>query len=71
MAEEKNTLVYLTEEDATRFKQFCQYYEKFSFLLERDIFDIKNGRAILHFDCDGVLRQINVERISYKSYPQA
>lgn len=51
--------VNLTPEDSRLFIEFQKHYKKIVTLLNSGALDIKNGRATLHFDQDGTLRDID------------
>lgn len=50
--------VFLPDADAQKWLLFQEYYDLFSLLLERGVFNQKNGAVSLHFDQNGVLQTI-------------
>ncbi len=59
--------IELTNEDASLFKLFREYQDRFKVLLDNKVFEIKNGKAVLNFDSEGKLRQVNINRICYRT----
>ena len=55
----------LPEEDARRFIIFQQYYEPFSILIDKGVFNVRNGSVALHFDAVGTLQSIQRADILY------
>lgn len=49
----------LPEEEAKKWVMFQQYYDVFSLMVDRKVFEIKGGNATLHFDAEGQLQAIN------------
>jgi hypothetical protein len=65
------TTVQMTRHDAALFLLFQQYYDDFGFMMESGVWDIRNGKATLHFDEGGRLKNIKRELWTYaNSYPQ-
>ena len=58
--------IELSEQDAEMFKLFRQYQDSFQLLIANKVFSIKNGKAILNFDKNGALRQIDINRINWR-----
>ncbi len=58
MVNQLDIAVYLPDEEARKFILFQQYWDSFSIMLERGVFDTKNGGITLHFDHDGTLQAI-------------
>jgi len=50
--------IYLTETDAQKFLKFQQNYDTFMLLVERGVFNIHSGSAILDFDNAGKISTI-------------
>ena len=50
--------LFLEEPDVQKFVMFQKYYEEFMILVDRGVFDQKNGAVTLHFDKDGTLQTI-------------
>ena len=59
--------IELTDEDARLFKLFREYQDRFKVLLDNKVFETKNGKAILNFDSAGKLRQVNINKICYRT----
>ncbi len=59
--------VDLTLHDAALFKQFCQYYDKFNFMIESGMFDIKRGYATVNFGNNGEISSIQKSSYIYPS----
>jgi hypothetical protein len=51
-------VVYLTPEDADKFKLFMQHYEAFDRMLRSRVFEIRANHVQLHFDQNGSLKLI-------------
>lgn len=49
----------LPEEEAKKWVMFQKYYDVFSLIMDRKVFEIKGGSATLHFDAEGQLQAIN------------
>lgn len=50
--------ILLPEEEAKKWMLFQQYYEVFSTLVDKKVFETVNGSAMLHFDASGTLQSI-------------
>ncbi len=61
----EQTTVYLSEEDAKKFIEWQKHYDTFQLLLDRGVFDVKNGNVVLHFDSVGTLQTIERGDILY------
>jgi hypothetical protein len=59
----KQVKIILSEEDAKRWIEYQKNYNTFVLMLERGVFDIKNGSALLNFDNQGILQ--NIQRSDY------
>ena len=57
--------VDMTRYDAALFILFQKYYDKFGFLMQAEVLDIKGGNAILHFGQHGELLKIKKELFCY------
>lgn len=56
----------MTKNEQT-FLNLCKKYEQdILLLIEKKIFDFKNGKAIIHRDEKGVARKIEVDNVVYK-----
>ncbi len=53
----------MPDEDVKKFLVFQEHYDVFSLLLDRGVFNIRNGSAALHFDANGILQA--VQRADY------
>lgn len=60
--------IFLTETDAQRFKEFQLNYENFMLLVNRGVFTIKNGSAVLNFDSNGKLTTIQRADMLYNAH---
>jgi hypothetical protein len=58
--------VDLSEIEAKRFLEFQKYYDVFSVMCKAGVFEIKNGQAILNFDSEGTLNDIDFNIKAYK-----
>lgn len=58
--------IELTEYEAKAFVEFQKHYKDFMALHEGGVFNIRNGRAILHFDTNGVMVQTDFELVGFK-----
>lgn len=63
MNEIKQVKIILSEEDAKKWIEYQKNYVTFVLMLERGVFDIKNGSALLNFDSQGILQ--NIQRSDY------
>lgn len=50
--------IILSEEEAKKFVEFQRNYATFMLMLEKGVFTIRNGSAILNFDHLGILQNI-------------
>lgn len=50
--------IFLPEEEAKKWLLFQQYYEMFSTLVDKGVFETTNGSTTLHFDSFGTLQSI-------------
>lgn len=58
--------VELTEHEAKAFVEFQKHYKDFMALHEGGVFNIRNGRATLHFDTNGSMVQVDFELVGFK-----
>jgi len=65
MNEQQQTAIYLTNEEAELFKCFRQFQDEFLILKTNGVFNLRNGRVIIHKDSDGKCRKIEVENVTY------
>lgn len=67
MAMEKSlTSVSLTDEDARLFLLFREHQNDFLTMVESGVFKVRNGVAILNFNSDSQLTQIDFNIVRYK-----
>lgn len=57
--------IELSEQDAIRFREFMKNYDAFNLLLERGVFDVKNGSVVMDFDKDSILQTIRFTGYMY------
>ena len=57
--------VELNDADALLFKQFCQYHDKFQFLVQNGVFDLKRGFATINFDNVGNISSVQKSEYVY------
>lgn len=50
--------VYIPDEDVKKFLLFQQHYLLFNTLIDKGVFNVKNGSITLHFDSEGELQLI-------------
>lgn len=65
MTDQDIVKISLHKEDAERFKKFLEHYEKFNLLLDRGVFEVKNGSVVLDFDKNSVLQTIRLTGYMY------
>lgn len=53
-------LLELSDQDAAAFKLFMQYYPQFALLVDNQVFDLRNGRAEIHFSPTGEIHAIDL-----------
>lgn len=57
--ENKPTIaIYVPDNEAKQFLVFREHYDIFSILIEKKVFDTRNGSVALHFDNNGTLQSI-------------
>lgn len=61
------TTIILSTEDAQKFKLFVEYYDMFSLLVSKNVFNQKSASVSLNFDHNGVLQTIHRNDILYSS----
>ena len=59
--------IFLTPIDAEKYKQFLQYYDIFTFLLEKKVFEQKGASIVLNFDNKGQIGSITRSDVLYLS----
>jgi hypothetical protein len=57
--------VDMTRHDAALFILFQQYYDRFGFMTQAGVWDIRDGNAKLHFDKVGNLLKIEKQLFCY------
>ena len=60
------TSVELTEEEAKQFVLFRQHQTMFQAIIEAKLQELKRGEAVLSFNHDGHLMQIEIRRMAYR-----
>lgn len=63
MNEIKTITLFVSEEEAKKFIEYQKNYSMFNLLLEKGVFAIKNGSAVLNFDNEGILQ--NIQRADF------
>lgn len=58
--------IELTSVDAMYFKKFREHQDDFQLLYDAGVFCLKNGKAILSFNVEGVLCDIDFDIKGYK-----
>ncbi len=62
--------VEMSEHEAKAFLEFQKHYKDFMALYEGGVFNIRNGRAIIHFDAVGTMVEVDFELVGFKKgYP--
>jgi hypothetical protein len=59
--------VYLSDSEAEQFILFRKYYDVFSILTKKKVFDQKGAAITLHFDASGVLKNVTRSDVLYDS----
>lgn len=59
--------IFILDDDAKKFLLFQQFYDQFTIMLDNDVFKVRNGSVVLHFDKYGVIQTINRSDILYSS----
>lgn len=57
--------IFIPDEEARKFIVFKKYYDTFSLMIEKNVFETKNGSISLHFDRNGILQSIQRSDILY------
>ena len=60
------TIVYMTPEQVALFILFQQHYDNIGFLMQHNVFDMKQGNVHLSFDNDGLIKSIKKETFEYR-----
>lgn len=61
------TTIILSLEDAQKFKLFVEYYDVFSLLVAKQVFEQKSASVSLNFDHNGILQTIHRNDILYSA----
>jgi phosphoserine aminotransferase len=56
--------VDLTDLEAESFKAWREHQDEFQKLVDSQLFDVKSGVALVHFNHDGTIVRVEVPRIS-------
>lgn len=59
-------LVELSPADAALFLEFRRLQDTFATMVATGVFNTRNGKAILHFDNEGTLAQIDFDVVGFK-----
>lgn len=59
--------IFLTPPEVAMFKDFQEYHATFTLLAQKGVFNIKNGKAIIHFDSNGYIQNIERQDSLYNS----
>lgn len=65
-----NIVVELTPEDAALFVEFRRRQDLFRTLSDQGVFNLRNGKAILNFNADGVLTRISKDYVEWERTKQ-
>lgn len=52
--------VDMTEKDAEMFKVFKEHYNNFLALIDGRVFDVRRGKATIHFNASGAIKVIDI-----------
>lgn len=63
---ETTVTILLPELEAKKWLMFQQHYDVFSILVDRGIFDTRNGNVELHFNEHGIVGSIIKHEMIYK-----
>jgi len=63
--EEEKVLILIKQKQLS-FKNCKDFLELFCLCIENGLFVCKNGKKIIHFDNNGMLRQIETQQIDFK-----
>lgn len=62
--------IELTTIEAIQFRDWQQFHNTFALLVRSGVFDVKNGRSIIHFDPEGNIKKIEREDTLYNERAQ-
>lgn len=57
--------IELNDQDAEKFLKFIEHYDTFSVLLDRGVFNVKNGSVVMDFDKNGTMQTIRFTGFMY------
>lgn len=57
--------IFATDETARQFLLFQEHFDVFSTMINKGVFNIKNGSVALHFDHNGILQTIQRADVLY------
>lgn len=55
---EQQITIFLTTPEAIAFRNFQQFHNTFMLMVNKGVFDTKNGSVEMHFDSNGVIQKI-------------
>jgi hypothetical protein len=58
--------IELTMEECQQFRQFQEYYESFTTLVDSGIFTVRNGSFIIHYNSDGTIATTEIHQLTYR-----
>lgn len=58
--------IELTEEEAILFRAFRENQDRFTEIYDSGVFNVRSGRAVLHFNTEGVLDAIDIDVPIYR-----
>lgn len=66
------TIVHLSDTDAEKFMKFLEYYDTFTILLQKKVFQQKKATIALSFDHTGKIKTIQRADVMYSAdFPDA
>lgn len=68
---DSKTPIYLSDNDIERFKAFLEHYALFNLMLDRGVFNVKNGSVIMDFDRNSTLQTIRFTGFMYSKRHEA
>lgn len=51
--------IFISPQEAMQFRNFQKHHDLFLLLVNKGVFDIRNGSAVLHFDNNGIIQKID------------
>lgn len=57
--------IFLSEQEAIKFREFQKNYTTFMLMLNRGVFDVRKGNVTLNFDHEGTLQAIRRDDFIY------